>query len=101
MYTPVVNCNDTWLQNYSSLHAMMMVCFLGQNIYWSGKNVSYQELITNCSLAILLAVLLQTPSPHWFGIALSPLPPWSHVSQAMRIGEGRRKEEYLVVSQKN
>ena len=70
---------------------MYKLYFLEQNIYWSGENVSYQKPIANCSLAILLVVLLQTPSPHWFGIALSPLPPWSHVSQAMRIGEEREE----------
>ena len=58
-------------------------------------NVGYQESIANCFLAALLAVLLQTPSPHWFGIALSPLLPWSHVSQAtrIRIGEEGKKRE--------
>ena len=54
-------------------------------------NVSYQELLANCFLAALLAVLLQTPSPHWFGTALSPLLPWSHVSQVTRIEEEGKK----------
>ena len=58
-------------------------------------NVSYQESIANCFLVALLAILLQTPSPYWFGIALSPLLPWSHVSQAtrIRIGEEGKKRE--------
>ena len=32
-----VNCNDTWLQNYSSLHDGV------QNVHWSGINASYQK----------------------------------------------------------
>ena len=71
--------------------------FLGQNIYQSGKNVSYQEPIGICTLAILLAVLLQISFPHWFGIDLSPPPPLSHVSQATRIGEEAGREEERIL----
>ena len=74
---------------------MMMVCFLGQNIlvwYKVSMLAIRSKLATNCSLAILLAVLLHTPSPHWFEIVLSPLPPWSHVSQGTRVGEGVGRE---------
>ena len=58
--------------------------------------LAIRSCLQNCFLAALLVFLLQTPSPHWFGIALSPLLPWSHVSQATRIRireEGKKRGE--------
>ena len=80
-----------------------MMYFLEQNIYWFGKNVSYQEPIANCSLTTLLAVLLQTPSslvrncPFSSGSLESGFSSYEN----RRRERGGRKEEYRVVSQKN